>query len=76
VDSASEPLLEAEVQSDHPIVFLFDVGHPDVRVPDYVANEPVAYNDHCLSIGTRYAGDGPTYVRMGRSIKRAIHTAL
>lgn len=61
-------VLETDVESDHPIIFLFDDAHPNVRIPDYVANELVAYNDHCVSIGTRYAGDGPTRVRLSRCI--------
>jgi hypothetical protein len=66
--NAFDSVLETYVESDHPIIFLFDDAHPNVRIPDYVPNGLVAYNDHCVSIGTRYAGDGPTRVRLSRSI--------
>ena len=74
MDDALDVALERDVASDHPIIVLFAVSHPNVRIPDYVPNELVAYNDHCVSIGTRYAGDGATKVRMSRNIPdRAEH---
>lgn len=63
-----DSVLETDVKSDHPIIFLFDDAHPNVRIPDFIPNELVAYNDHCVSVGTRYACDGPTRVRLSRSI--------
>ena len=60
-------MTEVELESQHPILFIYDVENRDMVIPPYQAGELVAHNDTCVSVGTRILAQGPTLVRLAQS---------
>jgi hypothetical protein len=52
------------IDSDHPIIFVYDEDNLDVTIPEYSDERPIDANLSCVSIGTQYRDSGPTEVRL------------
>jgi hypothetical protein len=50
------------IESDHPIIFLYDPDNSDMEVPAHTRGRLVDFNTTCVAVGTRYRAEGPTDV--------------
>lgn len=56
-----------EVESDHPVVLLYDPHSNMVTIPEMCSDNCVSSNETCIIVGTQHYVDGPVYVDLADS---------
>lgn len=62
-------MTEIALESDHPILFIYDVDNSEMLIPEYEGESLVAHNDSCVSVGMQVNTSGPTTVSLSGNVR-------
>lgn len=68
--------MDAQITSDHPIIFILDATNTEVEVPEIVGGQLIAQSSSCVSVGIQAYVDGETSVHITSALDKARHQKL